>query len=1027
MSTHLFVRSSFSLMESTIRIPLLAEYAKKLGYDSIALTDHNVLHGFAQFQHACEKEGIHPVYGMEADCTYHDEKTSFLLLAKDNKGYQDLITLSTVICTQGRPCTLEELKDACGHCFLIAWSEGGYAEEALVKDDEAEVRRRFTQMKEDLPPFFMALSYQESGLWKMRNETVRKLCRSLQIPTVPVNRIYYLKDKDADAFQVLNGIRDNKRIDDRSLTRLPGRYVLSPEEMAQLYPQEELQRSDQIASACRCDLQLEKTSLPEYPVPSSLTAEQYLTQLCLAGLEKRRRGHVEEVYRKRLHYELSVIVRMHFENYFLIVWDFVRHARSRNIYVGPGRGSAAGSLVAYCLGITMVDPIKYNLLFERFLNPERVTMPDIDTDFPDNRRQEVIDYVYQKYGSQHIANIIAFNTFGARQAIKDVGKAMNIPEREVEMLVRMIPKADGTTLASALKANARLNEVVSAKALYRQLFRNAARIEGLPKHTTLHAAGIVMSKAPLAGILPVMKTGEGMLTSQYPAEYLEERGLIKMDFLGVRNLTTISVICDAVQKQDPSFSIWNIPLDPETFRVFATADTTGIFQFESAGMKNLLRRMQPDCFNDVVAALALFRPASKDAIPQYLEGKRNPAAVHYPVPALEPVLKDTYGVMIYQEQAMKTAQICAGFSLGKADRLRKAMSKKKLKDVQAMEADFMNGCRRNGYDEETAKLLFHQVSNFAGYGFNKSHAVAYGMVACAMAYLKANHPLEFYCALSDSVIGDDVRTSMYIDECRRRNIRVEGPSVLTSSGHYQIHNQALLLPLSVIKGFGYSAADTIVNERNKGMYLDYFDFAARVTAAKINRRQIEMLINAGALDGFGLNRTTMKYMLDEALSYADLIRIDAGGQTIMDDSLVSKPMVKRMADNKEEVSESEREALGFTLGPHPIIQVRQKLSIPCPTIARIRDMTNDGRPHLLDAFAYVESVKMHRAKTGAMMAFARIMDETGEADLVVFPKIYAGCSATLIKGVYIRFHVRIEQDGSWLAQNLQVIDPSTVR
>lgn len=1022
MTTHLFVRSSYSLMESTVRISQLAEKAKKLGFDCIALTDHNVLYGYPEFQHACEKTGIRPVFGMEADCLYHDQTVSFVLLARNNKGYLDLIHLSTLLCSTGQPCTLEQLCNACTDCFLIAWSEGGYGEEELVKGDEEAARVKFQQMKSELPPFFMAVSYAESGLWKIRNETVRKLCRSLKIPTVAINRIYYLDEGDSAAFHVMEGIRQDKTIEDRSLIKVPGRYLRSMQEMQSLYPEEELIRTDQIASQCRCDLKIEKTTLPSFPVPQPLTSEQYLTQLCLAGLEKRRNGHPEEVYLNRLKYELSIIARMHFEDYFLIVWDFIRYARTHRILVGPGRGSAAGSLVAYCLGITMVDPIRYHLLFERFLNPERVSMPDIDTDIPDDRRQDVIAYVRRLYGDDHVASIVAFDTFGAKQVIRDTGKVMNVPQHSIEMLERMIPRTPGITLAQALSSNQRLNANVAAEPTYRRLFQYAARLEGLPRHTTVHAAGVIMSQLPLSEIIPVIHADEGLAIGQYEAQYLEERGLIKMDFLSLRNLTTIAQIWDQVKDQERAKNVWNLPQERDVYQLFATADTTGIFQFESAGMKNLLRKMKPDCFEDIVAALALFRPASKDSIPQYLEAKRNPASIHYPVPALKEVLKDTYGVMLYQEQAMKTAQICAGFSLGKADRLRKAMSKKKKADVDAMESDFMKGCIANGYEESKARQLFTLVSRFAGYGFNKSHAVAYGLISYAMAYLKARHPLQFYCALLGSAIGDDEKTAMYLNECRRRKIGVDAPNVLTSSDAYQIRNGRLLLPLSVVKGFGSNAARTIVKEREKSPFLDYFDFCARVSLLKINRRQIELLIDAGALDAFGYNRTTLHNSLDEALSYADLIRIDANGQTFMDPGLVSKPVIRRMADNAEEVSEAERSALGFTLGPHPIINVRRKLNLHVPPLVELRMQKGE-----VEGFAYVETLKTHRTKKGDLMAFAHIMDETSEAELVIFPRAYASVSSGLAKGVYILFHAKIGDDGSWLAQSLQVMNPQTVR
>ncbi len=1015
----MFVRSCYSLLDSTVRIPRLVEKAKQLGYTCTALTDHNVMFGTAAFSYYCAKAGIRPIYGLEADVSYHGVTVPFLLLAKDNKGYQNLIKLSSLLCENNEPCSLEDLK-ACTHCFLIAYGENGWMDSELISENRDSIIEKLKIMKAELGEFDIALSFQESSLWNNRNKMLKNICRMLSVKTCALNKVLYLEEEEAQDYRMVCGMRLSKTIQDQSLPLIKGRYFLSEEEMEKLYDPDDLKRTDEIASECRCDLDIGKTSLPAFDVPGELTSAQYLTQLCLAGLNKRLSGRDDASYKARLKYELDIIIRMHFEDYFLIVYDFIRAARKMGIYVGPGRGSAAGSLVSYCLGITQIDPLKYNLLFERFLNPERVSMPDIDTDIPDNRRQDVINYVYEKYGADHIANIVTFGTLGARQVIRDTAKATGLSQRETDMLCRMIPNTPKITLADALNRNGRLREVVNAENKYRSLFRTASRLEGLPRHCSVHAAGIIMSRLPLNEVIPTIQLDEGMKTSQYTMEYLEERGLIKMDFLGLRNLTIIDEIVSAVKLSHPDFDIMKIPMDDKrTLDVFARVDTVGIFQFESAGMKGLLRKMHVSCFEDIVASLALFRPASMQNIPLYLENKQNKDHIVYPAAELEDILKDTYGVMIYQEQAMLTAQKAAGFTLARADVLRKAMSKKKESEMEALKDEFIKGCLKNGYGRETAQLLFETIEKFAGYGFNKSHAVAYGLIAYQMAFLKANAPLYFYSALIDSVIGDEEKTAQYIDECRRRNISVAGPDVSRSEVNCVIDDQKIILPLSEVKGIGNHASEALIEERNKKPFEDFFDFVARCGLIKISRKNIETLIDAGALDCFRQTRATMKGGLDDALNYAELVRIDNNGVSLINLDLVSKPVLIRRAQSAESASENERNALGFTLGPHPIITVRNRLGIHLPSIASLKD-----KKGYVDGFAQITSVKPHRTKKGDMMAFIKVCDETSELEMSVMPRLYKQKEQDLVKNEYIRFHAKIDTDGSCIAESVSPVRQS---
>ena len=1018
MTTHLFVRSCYTLLDSTIRIPELVSTAKKNGYQSVALTDHHVMHGIARFLHECKKEGIHPIVGLEVDVFYHEQKVPFLLLAKNNKGYANLMKLSSLLCDGREYATLEEFLTYSEHNFLIVYGEGGYFDAELISEDRTGISQKLALMKSELPTFDIAISYEETSLWRSKNAVLKALAKAQGILTVALNKIYYLAQKDYETLKVLSAIKQGTTLRDKNVTPITGRYFLSISEMEQIYDADDLRRADEIASECHCDGNLEKTGIPVYPLKDGITAEQYLPQLCLAGLKKRLNGDLKPVYVERLKHELQVIHQMGFEDYFLIVYDFIRYGRQKGIYIGPGRGSAAGSLVAYCLGITMVDPLQYNLLFERFLNAERVSMPDIDTDIPDIHRQEIIDYVYQKYGEQHIANIITFDTLAARAVLRDVGKAMDISKREIDMIVGLIPQTPKITLEKAYEQKEKLRVLLNASPQLMEYFNMSKRIEGLPKNKSIHAAGIVMSGKPIEDVIPTIQMAEGMKTTQFVGNYLEERGLIKMDFLGLKNLTTIDEIVQMIHKHNPDFNILSIPLnDAKTYRLFAQADTIGVFQFESDGMRNLLRKMKPNCFEDIIAALALFRPGPKDQINTYLEGRKNPASVVYPSKELEPILKETYGVTIYQEQVMLMAQIAAKFSLVKADILRKAISKKNEEELAGLRQEYVRGCKENGYSDETASLLFDLAEKFAGYGFNKSHAVAYGLVAYQLAYLKANYPLEFYTSILNSVIGDSTKSAIYITECRRKHISIEAPDVNRSMDIYYHNGKSIILPLSIIKDVGTLAARTILDERDKnGRFGDYFDFVARVVLRKINRTQLERLISAGALDEFDLGRTTMLNTLDDAIKYAKLIQVPLGAQLSIDPQLVSKPIVVRMKDSQEELSENEKAALGFNLGEQPIVHLRQKLGITYPPLAELN--SNRG---LYRGFAYIQSVRQIRTRKGDLMCFLKLTDETGESDMAVMPNLYSQYSQYLVKGVYIQFYAKIQDEASFLANQIEIV------
>ena len=589
----------------------------------------------------------------------------------------------------------------------------------------------------------------------------------------------------------------------------PKRYFRSKEEMVELYDEDDLAASDKIAQMCHVEMKFPKAILPKFKNRYGMSSEEFLRRLCHKGLEKRMQYQkIPSVYEQRLRYELDVIISMGYADYFLIVWDFIRFAKTQDIYIGPGRGSAAGSLVAYCLGITHADPIRYHLLFERFLNPERVSMPDIDTDFPDDRRDEVIAYVHDLYGEHHVSHIITFNTLAAKQVLRDVGKAMQVAPRQIDLLCKLVPNRPKVTLQDAYQERVKFKQMINSGEQMRKLFAIALQLEGLPRHSSLHAAGIILSNEDISNVCPLIDVDEGMCATQFTMEYLEELGLIKMDFLGLRNLTIIDEIVHQINAKEKRLDIMHIPLDDaKTYQLIRSVDTVGVFQLESEGMKNLIRKMKPTCFEDIVATVALFRPGPMENIPRYLECRTHPEKVDYLHPDLKSILENTYGVMIYQEQVMQIAQTMAGFSLGKADNLRKAISKKKGKELQSLREDFVEGAKQKGYEESLAIRVYELIMKFANYGFNRSHSVAYGMIAYQMAYLKANAPLYFFTALLNSVIGSETKTSEYVFEARKRHIEILLPSVNQSSNQYEIEGNALRFPLVGIKGIGNAVSN----------------------------------------------------------------------------------------------------------------------------------------------------------------------------------------------------------------------------
>lgn len=1019
---HLHVRSSYTLLKSTIRIQELVERAKALNMKAIALTDKNVMHGAMSFYHACKQNNIKPIFGLECDCYFEEEKYSFVILAKDDIGYQNCLKLSSFLSTSNDQLSLETFIPYTSHCFVIRSGDHCKFDEYVIEENEIEISRLLTLFNQTFDDFVCGIVMNDTGLLRIKNPELKRIAKANHVKTVALSRIYILSKEDEESFRVLSAIDQGVTLQDKTLDVASGRYLRSEEEMKLLYDEDDLLMSEWIGDSCNVLFEFEKSELPHFENKYQASSYDYLRSLCIKGLEKRLNSkNIPQVYIERLKYELKVIHNMKFDDYFLIVYDFIKFARSQKIYVGPGRGSAPGSLVAYCLGITHLDPIEYDLLFERFLNPERISMPDIDTDIPDNKRDVLIEYVKNRYGSERVAHIVTFGTLAAKQVLRDCAKALGISSYDVDILTKSIPTMlanKRVTLKTAYQDIPRFRTAIDAKSSLRHLYDIALKLEGLPRHASTHAAGIVLSNQPIVNVCPLISSDDALNSTQFTMEYLESLGLIKMDFLGIRNLTIIDEIVCEIQKHDAFFDIMKIPLnDKKTFELIQSADTSGVFQLESEGMKNLIRQMKPTSFNEIAATLALFRPGPMDNIPTYLNNRKNPSQIVYLHEDLKPILSDTYGIIIYQEQIMQIAQKMAGFSLGKADILRKAMSKKKLKDLESLQKDFIDGAIRLGYDKELAKNVYDLVLKFANYGFNKSHSVAYGLVAYQMAYLKANYPHYFFISLLNSVIGSDIKTSEYIYEAKKRNIQVLVPNINCSDMKYQIINDQLVYPLIGIRNVGSNAVIKILEERNKGIFKNYHDCVARLSKVRIGKKIIESCIMAGAFDSFHLSRASMLASLDDALRFSNIIMIEDEDQMILDYSLATPPPIIQVGDHLIKKATQEKEVLGFYLSSHPMSKIKSDNNFTGKAI--IECLQTCGYVTLMGS---IQMVKQHKTKKGDLMCFSVLADETASIDLVIMPNLYRSISSTLKKGLIVLVSGKVDKENSCLVNKIEFID-----
>ncbi|MCD8222855.1 MAG: DNA polymerase III subunit alpha [Clostridiales bacterium] len=1031
--THLHVHTEYSLLDGSCKIKELAVRAKELGMDSMAITDHGVMYGVIDFYRACREVGIKPIIGCEVyvapgsrfdreagageDRYYH-----LILLAENNQGYANLMKIVSKGFVEGyyyRPRVDQEILERY-HEGIIAMSACLAGEiprnlERGMYDEAVEAARRYVQIF-GRDHFFLEL--QDHGIPAQRdvNQALLRMSRELEIGLVATNDIHYILADDAQAHDILLCIQTGKRVSDEKRLRYEGGqyYCKSEEEMRRLFPYapEAIENTQKIADRCQVEIEFGVTKLPKFDVPEGYDSWTYLNHLCDEGMARRYPGD-DGTLRERLNYELNVIKTMGYVDYFLIVWDFIHFARSNGIMVGPGRGSAAGSVVAYTLEITNIDPIRYQLLFERFLNPERVSMPDIDVDFCFERRQEVIDYVVRKYGKDNVVQIVTFGTMAAKAVVRDVGRVLDMPYARCDQIAKMIPGDLGMTLDKALKQSPDLKKAYQEDEEVRYLIDMSRRLEGLPRHTSMHAAGVVIGQKAMDEFVPLSRAQDGTITTQYTMTTLEELGLLKMDFLGLRTLT---VIRDAVRliEKDTGVHVVIEDLDYQDKAVFdsiGTGKCEGVFQLESAGMKSFMKELKPQNLEDVIAGISLYRPGPMDFIPKYLKGKNDPNAVTYDCPQLEPILGPTYGCIVYQEQVMQIVRDLAGYTMGRSDLVRRAMSKKKTSVMEKERKNFIYGneeegvagCLKNGIDERTANRIYDEMIDFAKYAFNKSHAACYAVVAYQTAFLKYYYPKEFMAALMTSVMDNTSKISEYILTCRQMGIEILPPDINEGEGGFSVSGNAIRYGLSAIKSVGRSVVEAIIEERDRGgRYVTMDDFVERMAGGEVNRRTLENFIKSGAMDSLPGNRRQKLAIASDLLEQKNKKRKNGleGQMTLFDFAMeedkkqyqISMPDVEEYP--KAELLAFEKEILGIYVSGHPMDEYLDvwKKNVTAQTTDFIVD--DDTGKAVLSENDYVTigGIITERVqkitRTGKMMAIITLEDPLGSVEVLVFPNHY---------------------------------------
>lgn len=1029
MFTHLHTHTEFSLLDGACRIEQLVSRAKSLGMQSLAITDHGNMYGAVDFYRACKKEGIKPIIGCEVyvaartrfdkDKVLDKEYNHLILLCKNETGYKNLIHMVSKAFTEGF-----YFKPRIDHDLLEKYSEGliclsaclaGEIPQAILQKDYEQAKRTALWYRDVFGEGNYYLELQNHGLPEQLsvNEGIKRISRETGIPLVATNDVHYIEQTDAKIQQVLICIATNHVIGDDTGLEFHSNefYLKSEEEMQELFSDvpEAIDNTQIIAEKCNFDFEFGTTKLPYYETPDNMNHFTYFKMLCMQGMKERYGENPPQEYYDRLAYELETVEKMGYTDYYLIVADFVSFAKSKAIPVGPGRGSGAGSIAAYCMGITDLDPMKYNLLFERFLNPERVSMPDFDIDFCYERRGEVIEYVTEKYGADHVAQIVTFGTLATRAAIRDVGRAMGMPYAAVDSVAKLIPNDFHITIDQAVKKSKELSDLMRENQQVNELIETARKVEGMPRNTSTHAAGVVITHDPVSTYVP-LATNDGVPVTQYIMTTLEELGLLKMDFLGLRTLT---VIDDASKAAGIDINAVSIN-DSEVYKLFARGQTEGIFQFESSGMKQMLTNLKPTALEDLIAATSLYRPGPAKQIDTFVENSHNPEKVRYITDKLKPILENTYGCMVYQEQVMQIFRELAGYSYGRADIVRRAMSKKKISVMEQERETFIAGCEKNGIDKSAANIIFDQMSDFAKYAFNKSHAACYALVAYRTAYLKCHYPAQFMAALMTSVLDQSNKIARYTAECKRIGLRLGPPDINTSMKGFTANGRVINYGLLGIKNVGSDFIDDIVAERKNGKFTDLMDFCKRMQEGHFNRRAVESLIRCGAMDCFDGNRRQMLQALPSLITnlenyrqstrYGQVGFFDLGQGDIMSLDF-EMPDVDEFP--KAELLKMEKEMTGLYLSGHPMdkyadICRKSGYAYTIDLIEAEKDtMSKYKDKSMVKLCGIITHVTLKQTRTGGTMAFVTVEDLYGSIEIIVFPKTLEKYSALIYEAAVI--------------------------
>lgn len=1050
--THLHVHTEYSLLDGACRIKPLVARAKELGCDALAITDHGAMYGVVEFYKECKAQGIKPIIGCEvyvAPRSMTDKEgradkdyAHLILLVQNAQGYQNLIRLVSEGFTRGF-----YYKPRIDYDLLSRFSEGLICTSACIGGDIPQLllggdwdgAEALAKRLSAMFPGRFYIELQDHGLAPQHtvNPLLIKLARKLDIPLICTNDAHYINREDAAAHDILLCIQTGKTLADPDRMRFETQefYLKSPEEMQQLfsYVPDALENTCKIAQSCNYDFIFGQLKLPYYQLPDGLTAPQYMRKIAQEGLRRRYPSPTKEVL-DRFEYELAMIEKMGYVEYYLIVWDYVHYAKTHGVVVGPGRGSGAASIVAYCMDITTLDPIRYNLLFERFLNPERVSMPDFDVDFEPEGRGRVIDYVTAKYGSENVAQIVTFGTMKARLAVRDVGRAMNLSYAECDRVAKLIPFSLDMTLDKALKENPELRALADSDERIKHLIDYSKILEGAPRHTSTHAAGVVITERPVYEYVP-LAVNDGMPVTQFTMKTLEKLGLLKMDFLGLRTLSVVRDALELIRRRfDTAPDIYNMPFDdPDVYKMLSRGDTDGVFQLESGGMRSFMKELMPSCFEDIIAGIALYRPGPMQSIPKYVEGKKHPERVTYLHPILEKSLAVTYGCMVYQEQVMQVVRDMAGYSLGRSDLMRRAMSKKEAATMAKEREIFINGLTENGVtvvkgavnngvDKATAEKVFDQISSFAAYAFNKAHAACYAVVAYQTAYLKHYYPSEFMAAMLNSFLGDGARAALYIQYCRDQGIRVLPPHVNFSGENFTVEaDGAIRFGMAAVKNVGVSAARAIAEERRRGgLFEDLHDFVSRtVSLSEVNKRSVECLIKAGALDNLGSTRRAL------AMAYEDVMDAAATGAKQQIEGQISffsmedvQPAPKETVPEYPEyelpvILTMEKEMLGVYISGHPMDKYAHLMRAAGFNTSMLQSDSDEGVTgasldgRAVECVGIVSSMRTKVSKAGNMLGFAVLEDLYGTVEVMLFPKIYERYSHMLQPETIVRVRGRI--------------------